>query len=291
MLQRIINFFRTFFEWFIGRKQPPEPVIIRPEIDPEDAKPQDGSDVPADSTTVEVITDIEEVEITPELPTPEPTPTPPPTIPDAPTPGPAPISSSRYIWCLDNGHGKLTAGKRSPKMSDGNRLYEYKFNRDIVNRIIPQLKEKGIDFYNVVPEVEVDNFLAGRVLRANNHPSSKKKIFISIHSNAGPAPTGSWASMDGIETWYFHSSRTSKKIAAIFQKHLVEQTNWTNRGIKSRPTSQFYVLRNTAMPAVLTENGFFNNKEQVYDLMKEEVRQKIADAHVAAILEIEKKGL
>ena len=45
------------------------------------------------------------------------------------------------------------------------------------------------------------------------------------------------------------------------------------------------------MPAILTENGFFNNEKQVYELMKPAIRQKIANAHVAAILEIEQNGI
>ena len=299
MLQKLIEFLSSYFQWLFRPKQPTEVVVIQPEPDPEDSKPQDGSDVPADSTSVEILTDIEAVEeelespveetpTTPPPPSPTTPTTPPPSIP---TPPPTPQLASRYVWCLDNGHGKFTAGKRSPKMSNGQRLLEYEFNRDIVARIIPQLEEKGIHHYNVVPEVDVDNFLAGRVLRANNLRSSQKKIFVSIHSNAGPAPAGEWTTVDGIETWFFHGSRTGKKIAAIFQKHLIAHTDWNNRGIKSRPTSQFYVLRETSMPAILTENGFFNNKKQVYDLIKEEVRQQIADAHVAAILEIEEKGL
>ena len=115
-----------------------------------------------------------------------------------------------------------------------------------------------------------------------------KKIFVSVHSNAG---VGRWSQASGIETWFFHQSKEGTKIAAIFQKHLVEHTKWINRGIKSRPREQFYVLRNTNMPAILTENGFFNNEQQVYELMKPAIRQKIADAHVAAILEIEEHGL
>ncbi len=295
MLQKLIEFLRSYFQWLFRQKQSTEVVVIQPEPDPEDSKPQDGSDVPADSTSVEIITDMEAVEEELETPIEELPTTPAPTSPTTPPPTTTPSSptqlSSRYVWCLDNGHGKFTAGKRSPKMSNGKRLLEYEFNRDIVARIIPQLEAKGIHFYNVVPEVEVDNFLAGRVLRANNLAVDRKKIFVSIHSNAGPAPAGEWTTVNGIETWFFHGSRTGKKIAAIFQKHLIEQTNWKNRGIKSRPTSQFYVLRETGMPAILTENGFFNNKEQVYELMKDEVRQRIADAHVAAILEIEEKGL
>ncbi len=45
------------------------------------------------------------------------------------------------------------------------------------------------------------------------------------------------------------------------------------------------------MPAALTENVFYNNKEEAAELMKPEVSQKIAVAHVEAILEIEKSGL
>ena len=45
------------------------------------------------------------------------------------------------------------------------------------------------------------------------------------------------------------------------------------------------------MPAVLTENGFYNNKEECKLLLQDDIRQKIADAHVAAILEIEKNGI
>jgi len=261
MLQRILDFFRSYFGWLFSKKEPIEPVIIRPEPDPEDAKPQDGSDVPTDSTTVEVITDVETVEEEPIIsievpPSPLPAPSPEPTFPIPTSPPAKPVPSSigsRYLWCLDNGHGEKTRGKQSPVLKNGERLREYAFNRDIVARIIRQLKEKGIDYYNVVPEEDVDNFLAGRVLRANNHPSPKKKIFVSIHSNAGTAPPNGWTEADGIETWYYHASRTGRKIAAIFQKHLIQQTNWTNRGIKSRPTNQFYVLRNTAMPAILTE--------------------------------------
>ena len=36
---------------------------------------------------------------------------------------------------LDNGHGKETKGKRSPKWDDGTQLFEWEFNRAIVDGI------------------------------------------------------------------------------------------------------------------------------------------------------------
>lgn len=201
----------------------------------------------------------------------------------------------RFLWCLDNGHGKLTKGKRSPVFDDGRtQFFEYEFNRDIVKRMIEKLDLMGIAYFNVVPKVNVGNSLEERVTRANNKQSHLTKIYVSIHSNAAPAPSSrSWASpnINGIETWHYHGSSKGQKIAAVFQKHLLAQTGWKNRHLKSKAQGQFYVLRKTRMTAVLTENGFYNNKKQAKELMKDSIRQKIADAHVAAILEIEQKGI
>ena len=102
-----------------------------------------------------------------------------------------------------------------------------------------------------------------------------------------------WAadSIKGVETWYYHGSKKGQKLASVFQKHILEQTGFKNRHLKSRPQSQFYVLRKTTMTSVLTENGFYNNKREAAELMKPSIRQKIADAHIASILEIEKNGI
>lgn len=303
MFERITDFIRTFFELIFGDlrrlfspKKKSEVIIVEP--DPEDLEPQDGGDIPQD-TVVTTDTNLEEVVVIS-----EPEETPPVEIPPinkptepAPIPEPEPVPKpepkptqpkQRYLWCLDNGHGKLTAGKRSPKLREGKRFFEYEFNRIIVKGIIKELKKHNILHYNVVPEVSVDNFLKGRVLRANNISSDVPKIFLSVHSNAGP---GTWTSATGLETWFHHSSTTGRKLAAVFQQQLVNALGWTNRGIKSQPTKQFYVLRRTNMPAILTENGFYNNRKEVYKLLDKEIQKKIIKAHVDAILFFEKHGI
>jgi N-acetylmuramoyl-L-alanine amidase len=209
---------------------------------------------------------------------------------------PTPTRTPRYLWCLDNGHGVKTAGKRSPVFDDGvTQLLEYEFNRDIVVRIAKRLDEEGLRYFDVVPDVDqVGDFLDGRVHRANIKASDIPKVFVSVHSNAGPVATpNDWCapSISGIETWHYHTSVKGKAIAAVFQQHLIQETGWKNRHLKSRPERQFVVLEKTTMPAILTENGFFNNKEQALELMKPDVRQRIAEAHVKAILEIENSGI
>jgi|GEM_PF-445668 len=295
---------------------PDDPIV--PEVDPEipnvdsglevqdneqeTQMPQDGSDVPEDAPEIVIINEMDPVIITEEDPVtidvPEISDLPGTVVVDLPddevptenTPAP---HTQRYLWCLDNGHGSKTAGKRSPKLADGRQILEYRFNRDIVRRIEIILKRIGVAYYIVVPEIHTDNFLEGRVSRANQKTSSLPKLFVSVHANAAPAPFGKWSnpSISGIETWFYHNSRRGKKMAAVFQKHLVEKTGFKNRHIKSRPGNQFFVLRKTGMTAVLTENGFYNNKAECLRLLKEEVRDQIAQAHVDAIMEIEVWGV
>lgn len=216
--------------------------------------------------------------------------TPPPVAADAmPTASlePAVTEKGRYMWCIDNGHGKDTAGKRSPVFDlDGVpfQLFEYELNRDVVNRIRRILAQKEISYF-VVTEEKDDVSLAERVSRVNFLETDKSKIFLSVHSNFGPTE---WTKAEGIETWYCEGSKTGKKIANVFQQKLVAATEWYDR--RTKP-GRFYTLRKTTCPAVHTESGFMNNPEQCKELLKDEVRQKIAEAHVAAILEIEEQGI
>ena len=57
---------------------------------------------------------------------------------------------SKYIICLDNGHGVNTPGKCSPDK----RLKEYQYAREIVKRLESKLKENGYKVYVVTPEQE-----------------------------------------------------------------------------------------------------------------------------------------
>lgn len=279
---------------------PPAP-IPPPVTDPNE--PQDASDLDeADNVVISHESEVVSEEETPEF---DHNPAPPPLDPAdegtpddlsvPPTPSPThPEHKARYVWCLDGGHGSKTAGKRSPLLADGERFYEYEFNRDIIRRITNQLDVIGIRYFVTVPEVEVGNFLEQRVDRANRLSTSLPKIFVSVHANAGPTRSvNEWTTDEvrGIETWHYHRSAKGKKLAAVFHRHLIEQTGFKNRHLRSRVTSQFYVLRATKMPAVLTENGFYNNRLEVLELMKEEVRQRIADAHVLAIRHFEREGL
>jgi N-acetylmuramoyl-L-alanine amidase len=192
--------------------------------------------------------------------------------------------AGNFLWILDNGHGKSTPGKRSPVLEDGRQLLEYEFNREIVRLLSDKLEADAINYHIIVPEIEGDISLAERVRRANHLVSDLPKLFVSIHCNA---QSDNWGTASGIETYYYEASVKGRTMAALFQKHLIETLQWKDRGIK---TANFYVIKNTDMPAILTENGFYSNREECLKLLSEEWREKIAAAHLVAMQEIEKRG-
>lgn len=85
-------------------------------------------------------------------------------------------------FLIDNGHGRETAGKRSP---DG-RLLEWAYNREIARRVVAALSSLGLDAELLVPEDE-DISLKERCRRVNRICSQLGKTnvcLVSIHVNA-----------------------------------------------------------------------------------------------------------
>jgi len=192
---------------------------------------------------------------------------------------------SRYTWILDNGHGTDTPGKRSPVLPDGNQLFEYEFNRHIVSKIVSKLQSKGINYHVLVPE-SYDVSLTSRAKKANALKTGKPKMLISVHGNA--AGNGDWYPARGLETFHYPSSQKGEDIAKVFQGNITNTLQLKDRGVKS---ANFALLRRSLMPAILTENGFFTHLEECKKMISTDFQDKIADAHVKAIEEIERNGI
>ena len=183
---------------------------------------------------------------------------------------------------LDNGHGVNTLGKSSP---DGS-LKEYKYTREIVAKIHEQLTKEGIDSYILVPE-ENDVSLKERVARANKLylENNKSAILVSVHCNAAGAD-GNWHNARGWSVFVAqNASNNSKKLADCIANKASEA------GLKMRystPNQSYWVqslaiCRDTKCPAVLTENLFQDNKEDVEFLLSESGKEIIGKIHVEGI--------
>ena len=184
------------------------------------------------------------------------------------------------IVLIDNGHGCDTAGKRSP---DG-RLLEYAYAREIAQRLAKELWEKSIDAVLITPE-ENDVSLSERCRRANKY-GSKGVLLVSIHCNA--AGDGSqWMTARGWEAWTSVGDTNADMLATCLYDAA------ENAGFKLRKDEtdgdpdkegHLYILKHTLCPAVLTENLFQDNREDVEYLLSEEGKEQITRLHVEGII-------
>ena len=199
---------------------------------------------------------------------------------------------SKTLVILDNGHGIDTPGKRSPIWSNNTQLFEWKFNRDIVDSIIGYLQVANISYVKLIEESQ-DISLKERVDRINTiYKENKDKYrvyLISVHGNAADnAPTA-----NGIEVFTSIGETKSDTIAEVFYSKL-KNLGWKmrpNRSNKGGKEENFYILKNSHCPAVLTENGFYTNEEECKKMLEFYWQKEIALAHYKAMQDIEFKDL
>lgn len=177
------------------------------------------------------------------------------------------------LVCIDAGHGKNTAGKRSPDKS----FFEYEFNRYVASRIKYHLERHGVKVLLTAPNDE-DVALTTRCAIANN---ANADIFVSIHANAY-GDGKNWTSPSGWEVFYSDGSKEGIKLAQAIHSENIPAVGLRDRGIKS--TSEFTVVRKTKMPAVLIEHFFFTNKEELTKCNTLEYREKFAILDTKGIL-------
>lgn len=181
---------------------------------------------------------------------------------------------------IDNGHGSNTKGKRSP---DG-RLMEYAYTREIAELVVSELLKKGIDVERIVRE-EVDVPLQERCRRVNQYKASEA-ILVSIHCNAAGSGAD-WMSSRGWEAWTSVGQTKADNLATCLYKAADEAGLKTRKDMTDGDPDKeegFYILKHTVCPAVLTENLFQDNKEDVAFLLSEDGKQAIVNLHVNGII-------
>lgn len=187
---------------------------------------------------------------------------------------------------IDNGHGENTKGKCSP---DG-KLREYLYTREIAEAIERELKSRGYDAERIVHET-VDVPLSERTRRVNEFCGklgTSNVILVSIHCNA--AGCGGWMNARG---WSAYTSKGRTKADTLASCLYEAAAEYLPTGTKIRSDwsdkdpdweENFYVLTKTRCPAVLTENFFQDNKDDVAFLLSQEGRQAIVKLHVEGII-------
>lgn len=167
---------------------------------------------------------------------------------------------------IDAGHGGTDRGARGyvPYCE------EKKLSLQTARLVKKYLDQLG---YHVIMTRSTDCFipLSKRVDVANQSTSN---IFVSVHFNSSRNSTA-----HGVEVFFPDSkekstrSSSSKKLADAILGRVIRRTSAHSRGVKK---GNFYVIRETRMPAVLVEAGFISNPEERSLLRTREYQEKIA---------------
>jgi N-acetylmuramoyl-L-alanine amidase len=209
--------------------------------------------------------------------------------------GSIPSFKSDVKILVDNGHGYDTPGKMSPysatKVKPAIDFYEWKWNREISCIIVERLQKEGYDAELLVTE-EHDISLSERVKRVNkicNELGKDKVILISVHANAAGNGT-SWLNAKGWAGYTSKGQTKSDKMADIFYKNA--ERLFPDRQIRKDLQDKdpdweanFTVIYKTYCAAILTENFFYDNVDDVEFILSEEGREKVIELHVSSIIE------
>lgn len=185
---------------------------------------------------------------------------------------------------LDAGHGKETPGKRSPKTTDGRQLFEWQYTRELSKRIKITLDQLGIKCI----QANTDDSDPSLSTRANNINKIVRKeselgrscLMISLHGNAAGS-NGAWAKATGWEVWTTEGTTKSDEFANLLCKHF--KIIFSNKRLRGHKEKNFTLIYKCACPCVLTENFFYDNKDDFELTTSEEGLQKITDLHISAI--------
>jgi len=168
---------------------------------------------------------------------------------------------------IDPGHGGSDPG------AVANGLKEKDLVLDISKRIRKYLND-NFTGHSIKMSRTTDKTvsLSGRANMANNWNAD---VFISVHINAGGGT--------GYEDYIFSGTVSNKTVSVRNTLHseiMKQLSGIRNRGKKR---ANFAVLRQTKMPAVLTENLFIDTKSDADKLKSSSFLNKVAKGHAEGI--------
>ena len=173
--------------------------------------------------------------------------------------------------CLDPGHGGYDPG------AVGNGLQEKDITLDVCLKLKPMLEYNGISTILTRDGDYAPGHLEGDLIgelraRVSIAEENTVDLFVSVHVNSGGGT--------GVEVLVSALGGRAETAANQVLPYLVQVGGWTNRGVK---TQNVLVLKETSMPAILTENGFIDNATDSARLKDPNFRQALAVAHAKGI--------
>lgn len=192
---------------------------------------------------------------------------------------------------LGTAHLSSTPGKRSP---DG-KFREYAYSRKVCKAVQEELLSRGVDCVidyidDDMPGLTSSQELVRRVQIVNEIAKKTDCLYVSIHVNASAAKNG-WDKATGFAIYTSPGETKSDALATDIFDAAASVLKPAGKSLRKDTSDgdpdyeeNFYVLRKTICPAVLTENFFQNTKSDVEWLESDEGFKTVVAYHVNGIL-------
>lgn len=182
---------------------------------------------------------------------------------------------------IDAGHGLNTAGKRTLKSLDKNETREWVLNDRVADALETYLQSAGHETMRVDDtDGSTDTPLADRVRKANQWGAD---YYASIHHNAG---IGGGAGGGTIVFVYPGTSGITVRTQEAIYRNAIARGNLKGNRYDGTATADFYVLRETVMPASLTECGFMDSATDIQFILDPKWSKRIALGIAEGICEV-----
>lgn len=169
---------------------------------------------------------------------------------------------------IDPGHGGKDAGATKQGVKE----------KDVTLKIALQLQKKLKAYQDVHVKLSrtTDKTISLKK-RTNMANEWGADYLLSIHVNAGGG--------EGFESYIYNGTYSSKRrtnqLRESVHSSVVKETTFTDRGMKE---ANFHMLRESAMAACLTENGFIDTISDIKLLKEDDFLAKIAQGHVSGLV-------
>ena len=181
----------------------------------------------------------------------------------------------KKIVVIDPGHGGRDSGAK------GSFLEEKDVTLHMSNSIRESLARRGVKvLLTRDPSEDRSTPLKHRVNVANR---SGADAFVSVHMNGFHRP-----SARGTEVFHFPASKEGHRLGYHVYNRMKEAVpNCVARGLKAK---SLYVLRNTAMWAILVEPAFLTNPQEEQTFKRTHVIVSVAEAIADGVLAFLSEG-
>jgi N-acetylmuramoyl-L-alanine amidase len=170
-----------------------------------------------------------------------------------------PIIEKPLLIIIDPGHGGDDFGTTSPFKKNFHEKYANLATAQMLQTYLQQMGFRTL-------MTRQNDFFVSLPARSQFANQQNGDLYVSVHYNSAPAE-----SAHGVEVFYYNSTENkertakSKELARDVLAKVIALTGAKSRGVKH---GNLAVIRETKMPAVLIEGGFFTNQDE-FNLLKD----------------------